>query len=204
MPAKRVTVGEYLRRERAAEFRHNYLDGVVTPWDGGPLAHGTVSVNVLGILHRQLRADPCHLFTKGVRVYSGPPGPAARDGKVGMACYPDLGVVWGEPEFTGYDPDTLTNPTAVIEVLAGRTEAFDRGAKFHAFDKWTPTLADYLLVSTDLPLVMHFRRLPQRQWSLQFHTEPADLVDIPSIGCTLKLADVYDRVKFPDPEPDED
>jgi hypothetical protein len=48
--------------------------------------------------------------------------------------------------------------------------------------------------------VKHFTRQPDETWSYRLTTGRESSVSIPSIQCTLKLADVYDRVSFDAPQ----
>src|SRR5262245_54538430 len=66
------TVDEYLEMERAAEERHEYLDGEIIAMAGESLQHGDISVNVVASLAYQLRGKPCRPLTKDMKVRSGP------------------------------------------------------------------------------------------------------------------------------------
>jgi Uma2 family endonuclease len=113
-----------------------------------------------------------------------------------MFSYPDLVVICGEPEYHDSIKDVILNPRVITEVLAPSTEAFDRGEKFSRYQAWNPTLSDYILVSQDKAQVEHFVRQADGTWSYRRHTGLEANVVIESIGCTLNLADVYDRVRF--------
>ena len=55
-------------------------------------------------------------------------------------------------------------------------------------------MTDYLLVSQSRRRIEHFHRDPDGRWLL-FEAAGADAVlEIPSIGCRLSLAEVYDKV----------
>jgi len=86
-------------------------------------------------------------------------------------------------------------------VLSPSTEAFDRGGKFPRYNTWNPTLTDDVLVSREAPITEHFIRRDDGSWSYYVHQGLERQVNIASIGCTLRLADVYDRIVFP-AEPD--
>jgi Uma2 family endonuclease len=110
--------------------------------------------------------------------------------------YPDILVICGDPLYSDDQKDIVLNPTAIAEVLSASTEAFDRGEKFNRYQEWNPSLADYLLISQDQPQIEHFSRQPDGSWNYRRYTGLDAVVVIPSIHCTLKLADVYDRIEF--------
>jgi Uma2 family endonuclease len=194
-PKPILTVDEYLAMERASEVRHEYLDGAIFAMAGESGEHGDITVNIIITLGSQLKGTPCRARTKDTKVRSGPLK-NSRQNTSGLFSYPDIVVVCGEPEYHDAHTDVILNPTAIMEVLSPKTEAFDRGDKFMRYQTWNTTLKDYLLVSQDQPLIDHFSRQDDGSWS---HNQIAGLearVAIPSIQCTLQLADVYDRIAF--------
>jgi len=194
-PKPLITVDEYLALERTAEERHEYLDGQILAMAGESGEHGDITVNLVVTLGTQLKGTPCRARTKDTKVRSGP---SVLHGTSGLFSYPDIVVICGEPSYHDAHRDVILNPTAIIEALSPSTEAFDRGLKFHRYQTWNPTLTDYLLVSQDQPQIEHFSRQDNGTWAYQRHTGLDATVHIPSIKCTLKLADVYDRVVFPE------
>jgi Uma2 family endonuclease len=168
---------------------------------GEKLPHGIISTNMVGIIGLQLKGTPCFAVTKDTKVRSGLGIASSRTTK-GMFSYPDILVVCGEPEFFDDDTDIIMNPTAIFEVLSKSTELFDRGEKFERYRTWNPTLKDYVLVSQTKPHVEHFHRKPDGGWDMQEANGLDAAVVIASISCTLKLADVYDRITLPE-EPSE-
>jgi Uma2 family endonuclease len=200
---ERLTIDEYLRRERAAFEKSMYLDGQVIAMAGESLSHGRISTNLAAMLHTQLRGGPCEVFSKDLKTRSIKPGPFNPRSRSGLFSYPDVVIVCGEPECHDEYQDVITNPKVIFEVLSPSTEKYDRGEKFFRYQTWNPTLTDYLLVSQDRPQVEHFTRQTDGSWRYTLTEGLAATVSISSVGCTLKLADVYDRVPFPDLEPDE-
>jgi len=120
----------------------------------------------------------------------------------GLFSYPDLVVVCGAMQFHDQLRDVLLNPTLIIEVLSPSTEAFDRGEKFRRYRTWLPTLQDYLLVAQDKPLIDHYHRVEENRWELVSVEGLEASLHLASIHCTLRLADVYDRIIFPIEDPD--
>ncbi len=191
------TIEEYLALERAATERHQYLDGEIFEMAGESLAHGFICTNLAGQLYNQLRGTPCGVLAKDMKVLSGPYLKIGRSVK-SMFSYPDLVVVCGQPQFHDERRDVLLNPTVIIEVLSPSTEAFDRTVKFFRYRKHSPSLTDYLLVAQDWPWIDHYRRQEPQQWVLTSVEGLEATLQLNSVDCTLRLADVYDRVEFSD------
>ena len=190
------SVDEYLAFERSADERHEYLDGHIYAMAGESLAHGIICMNLARECSTQLRGTPCLPLSKDMKVRSGPLPQTPRFRK-GLFSYPDLVVVCGEPLLHDTHRDVLLNPKVIIEVLSPSTEAFDRGGKFLRYQTWNPTLTDYVLVSQAFPIMEHFIRRDDGSWSYYIYQGIDQQLSIASIGCTLYLADVYDRVVFP-------
>ncbi len=108
--------------------------------------------------------------------------------------YPDVVVVCGEPQFRDGREDTLLNPTVVVEVLSPSTEARDRGEKFLRY-RQIASLTDYLLVAQNERRVEHFTRQSDSSWRL-VETAEEGVVSLDTVGCTLALDDVYNKVKM--------
>jgi Uma2 family endonuclease len=197
----RYTVDEYLALERAAEERHIYLDGEIIAMAGELLPHGQISVNVVVSLGMQLKRKPCQVLTKDMKVRSGPI-PMAGQSKKGLFSYPDIVVVCEEPEFHDAFKDIILNPKVIVEVLSESTESFDRGEKFTRLQTHNPSLTDYILISQDKPQIEQFRRKANGEWSYRLVSGLDGTITISSIRCTVTMADVYDRVEFPDVDND--
>ena len=202
-PAEKITVADYLRMEWEADERHVYIDGEIFAMAGESDFHADISANLVGELHAQLKGKRCRVRTKDTKVRSGPAGPRPLRDTAGMYSYPDVVIVCGEPEYFDDRRSVVTNPTVIIEVLSPSTAESDRGDKFERYERWNPTLTDYILVRQDRPLVEHYTRQPDGKWLLARAPGMDSSVDIPSIGCVLKSADVYDRIAFPAPDPDD-
>jgi Uma2 family endonuclease len=114
----------------------------------------------------------------------------------GLYTYPDVVVACGELLFEDEQGDTLLNPTVIVKIRSSSTEAYDRGEKFAQYRRLEP-LVEYVLVAQDRCRVERFARQPDGQWLLLEAGDPSETVRLASIGCDLKLADVYDRMEFP-------
>jgi Uma2 family endonuclease len=152
---------------------------------GASRRHGQVTGNAFATLHSQLRKQPCEIYMADLRVKVQTNGDYA---------YPDIAIVCGEPQFERTPLETLLNPTVLIEVLSPSTEAYDRGLKFQSY-RALDSLQDYLVVSQNTAHVEHYSRQGE-QWVLRDVVGLDAVVRLESIGCTLALADVYEKVQF--------
>jgi Uma2 family endonuclease len=200
-PQSRIyfTEDEYLAIERSSEERHEFIDGRIFAMAGESDQHGEISSNIFGHLFAQLSGKPCRARSQNTKVRSGPE-PKPSQNPEGFYSYPDALVVCGERKFHDQHRDVLLNPNVIIEVLSKSTEAFDRGEKFIRYRTWLPTLTDYILVSQDKLVIEHYRRQSDEEWILSTLDGLDAVLKIESIGCSLKLSDVYDGVQFPPPQ----
>jgi Uma2 family endonuclease len=114
---------------------------------------------------------------------------------VGLYTYPDVVVVCGEPEFEDKEVDTLLNPTVLVEVLSPSTERYDRIAKT-SYYRTMDSLAEHLLVAQEDIRVEQYVKQTDGQWLLTEYFALDAVVNLASIGCTLKLNDIYERITF--------
>jgi len=175
---------EYLEQERASEFRSEYVAGEIFAMSGASPAHNTIALNVAAELRAQLRGRRCSVFISDMRVKTFKR--AYR--------YPDVVALCGEPRFDDSQRDTLLNPSLIVEVLSESTEKVDRGEKFSEYRR-LESLREFVLVSQHRPQVERYERRDDL-WVLSDFTELEQRVELPSIGCTLTLGDIYERVEF--------
>jgi Uma2 family endonuclease len=194
---RRLTVGAYLEMERAAEDRHEFIDGIIYEMAGESPAHADISTNLIASLHNQLLNSPCRVRAKDTKILTGLVSPKRTKG---MFSYPDIVIICDEPQYHDHRRDILLNPSVIIEVLSEGTELFDRSEKFKRYRDWLPSLTDYILVSQSAPLIEHFTRKEGPIWELHPVSGLDSEVGIPSLNCSLKLSDVYFRVEFPPTE----
>ncbi|HEY0172492.1 MAG TPA: Uma2 family endonuclease [Pyrinomonadaceae bacterium] len=181
-----VTPEEYLAAERLSETKSEYIDGVVYPMTGARLNHIQIVSNITVELAIQLRARPCRVLQSDLKI---------RLQESRKFFYPDVTVLCDEPQFHDERRDIITNPLLVVEVLSKSTEAFDRGAKFLAYQT-IGTLKEYLLVAQDRPLIELYVRGDGGEWRYKAAAGLESSLTLPSIECTLNLGAVYDKVDF--------
>jgi len=182
----RLTPEQYLQAERAAETRSEYYQGHVYAKSGGSYQHGQIVVNFAGELHATLKKRACSVGISDLRLRVSPDG---------LYTYPDVVVICGHPRFADDQQDTLLNPTLIVEVLSPSTEAYDRGFKSAQY-RTIESLEEYVLVSQAEPRVEVFRRQPGSHWLLSEAVGLEAVARFESLDCSLKLADIYDKVTF--------
>ena len=96
---------EYVRYERDAREKHEFVRGLILAMAGGTIEHGALIAAVISALGARLRDRPCRTFDSNVRV---------RVAASGNAYYPDASVVCGKLEADPEDPLSIGNPTVLV------------------------------------------------------------------------------------------
>lgn len=187
---------QYLRFERNAEEKHEYLDGLVYAMAGGSPSHNTIAANIGEIIIRQLRGTNCRPFSSDMKTRCLPL-PAEPTSKEGLFAYPDFIVACDEPIYHDTEKDVLLNPKLIVGVLSKSTAGYDRGEKFQRYQQ-LHSLTDYLLIAQDRPCIEHFSKQPNGQWTGAVETDLEGSIFIASINCRIPLAEVYEWVRFAD------
>ncbi len=181
-----MTAEEYLALDRAAEFRSEFLNGEIIAMSGGSMRHSGLQINLAVEVQTALRGSSCQAFNSDLRVRVSPR----------VYTYPDLTVVCGRPMLAGDREDILLNPTAVFEVLSPSTEYYDRIVKFQHY-RGIESLQDYILVAQDQIRVEQYTRGDASTWTLRDYQHAEDVLRIASIGVSVPLAGIYERIEFP-------
>jgi len=182
-----VSPEEYLAQERLAERKSEYFQGEVFAMSGASRPHVWIVANVVIEVGQQLKGKPCRITASDSRLRVTP---------AGLYTYPDVMVVCGEEQVADNQKDTILNPILIVEVLSDSTRDYDRGRKFQYY-RTLPSLMEYLTIEQDEPHVEHWTRQPENQWNLAEFDELRQSIQLKSIGCTLPLAEVYDKIEWP-------
>ena len=182
-----LTPRQYLEIERESDTKHEYHDGEIFAMAGASRKHNLIASNCVRVLGNQLLDRPCEVYGADMRVRVEAGGPYT---------YPDVVVVSGEPRFEDGEVDTLLNPTSLIEILSPSTQAGDLERKSRQYLAM-PELRDYVMIAQDEVRVVHVRpgesdRPPAELRNLD------DVLALESIGCLLRLRDIYAKVKLAD------
>jgi Uma2 family endonuclease len=189
-PVPRLTEAEYLALDDASPLKHELYRGQMYAMSGGSSNHSKIQVALIRHIDIQLDGRNCTTYGSEMRV---------RVADSGLYTYPDLSVVCGTPEFLTPSETTLLNPVVIVEVLSPSTEAYDRGNKFHCYES-LPSLKHYVLVSSESALIDVLTRGASGNWDLRTYRGPDGSLDLPAIGVTIPIAEIYAKVTFDPPE----
>ncbi len=188
-----ISPADYLAFERQSDERHEYDNGRILAMAGESLSHSRINVNVMREVSSFLKGKRCEALSPNMKVAVT---------KAGKYFYPDLSVVCDAPLFHDDERDVLLNPSVVIEVLSPSTEKRDLSDK-QLYYLQIPSLTDYVIIAQDRPLVRHYTRHNDGRWLFAVIDDLTQSLTIKSLGCTLSLADIYDRIEFaPEAEAD--
>lgn len=176
----RVSREDYLQGELASEIRHEYVAGHVYAMSGGTLNHQRIAGNFARIAGNQLAGKSCFPtgsdFKLQVPLGGGEEAFYYPDGMI--ICVP----VPGDALFTD-------SPSVILEVLSPTTRRIDEVQKFRDFIT-IPTLGTYILAETESPFLTLHRR-DGAGFRRETLAGPDAILDLPEVGITIPLADLY-------------
>lgn len=177
-----VSPEEYLRAEEVADWKHEYINGVVYAMAGAQKEHNRIAMAIGSSLNNRLAGTPCEPFGSDMKVYIE----AAGDVRF---YYPDIQVACDAKDGVYQD-----RPVLIAEVISESTRRIDTTEKLQGYLK-LPSLQLYLLVETQSPLVIAHRRVGDL-----FHREVYSGCDatipLPFLNTELPLGEIYARMNF--------
>lgn len=156
------------------------LPGATTPtmMTGANRRHNHVSGNLFQLVRSQLRGQPCNAFANDAAVKTGS----------NQIRFPDLVVDCGTAIDDGF---IFENPKLVAEVLSPSTRTFDLARKITEY--WqVATIAHVLIVDPEKFRVQLHTRGAGEFPTVRIFSNGDDAFDIPEIGVTLRLADIFE------------
>ncbi len=179
-----ISVEDYLASESAAPIKHEYLRGVVHAMAGARIGHNNIAGNTFAALHGRLRKQRCRPYNSDTKIR------VQRDDGI-CFYYPDVSVVCRSNPPTDSFQD---EPVILIEVLSKQTRRIDLGEKKDAYLA-IPSLAVYVLIEQEAPLVVAFRR-SDAGFVREVHEGLDAVLALPEIGVTVPLAEIFEGVSF--------
>ncbi len=178
---KYVSEKDYLEGELHADIKSEYIDGFVYAMSGAKVGHNRISSNTNTAFNMHLKGKPCEAFTSDMKV------------KVdGNYYYPDVLVDCSEND----DDSAFTEtPVLIVEVLSKSTRQLDKTHKMISYLK-IPTLQEYIMIEQDFVEIEVVRK--RNNWQPPEHFYLGDEITFDSIGLTLSVEEIYDRVQNAD------
>jgi Uma2 family endonuclease len=179
-----MSITEFLEWQKLQDVNYELVDGVpVMPlksMTGATRRHDRVTVNILRELSNQLRRGPCTPSTDDIALLTGIRSVRRPDVTVQCGAYEPLGT-------------TASEPRVVVEVLSPSTINYDRIKKLAEY-KRVASIRVVLLVDTEKPRVTVHRRTGAEAWDEQELSGLDAVLDLPEIGASLALADIFEGV----------
>lgn len=179
-----VSYADYLAMERVSDVRHEWYNGRTYAMAGGTIAHGELASSMQRELGTLALACGCRVFSSDVKI---------RVLATGLATYPDASMICGPLRRDPADPDAITNPTLIVEVLSDSTEGYDRGEKARHY-RQIPSLRDYVLVSQHEPRIEVYSREGDH-WALRA-VEAGEAIALTALVGALVVDRVYQGVEL--------
>jgi Uma2 family endonuclease len=186
---KLMTPDEFILWNLEQEERWEFVDGrPVLKFDNGPEMmagasenHDQIVVNLIQAL-RRLRGGPCRAKTADQ---------AARMER-GNIRYPDVTVDCGPRSSRSLES---VEPAVFFEVLSPSTRRFDLLKKADEYRR-TPTLKHFVFVEPGQAKVMLWSRDADGDWTPSEIAGLDSALDLPAIGVSLPMAEVYEDVEL--------
>lgn len=185
----KLTARDYLALESRAEFKSEFFNGEMFAMSGASPRHHFIRENLSIEIGTRLKGGPCRSVSSDQRLLVV---------RTGLYTYPDLLIVCGPFELDPENSHTITNPTAIVEVLSPSTEKYDRGAKFRNYQQIS-SLKEYVLVAQDEAVIDRYVRLSDGSWGLVSFVGLEATLAFTSVPVQIPLADVYAGIAFDEP-----
>jgi Uma2 family endonuclease len=178
LPEHRMTVDKYLAWADGQAGRYELVNGTVHPMSRESAGHAEKKAAMHAALLAGIRTGrlPCHALPDGMTVRIDD----------ATAYEPDAVVCCG----TKLPPASIEmpKPVIVVEVLSPSTRHIDLSTKLAGYFR-LPSVAHYLIVDPDQPLIIHHAR--RSDDAILTHIVREGMITLDPPGLELALADVY-------------
>ncbi|WP_299455871.1 Uma2 family endonuclease [uncultured Microscilla sp.] len=178
------TYEEYLELEQTEGIRYEYYQGEVFAMAGSTKRHNRISRNTLFLFEQSLNAH-CEVFIGDVKVEID---------QHKHYVYPDVVVTCNADDVENDQEVSVKHPSLVIEVLSKSTQGYDKNEKQKAYMRLL-SLEYYMLIEQNTCEIELYSR-QKGLWSYAFYNEPNQIIALPKLDLSLKVSDIYKRVKF--------
>jgi Uma2 family endonuclease len=178
-----MTIEQFLEWQFEQDERYELIDGYpVKLMTGATDFHDRVVTNIIGALHAQLRGTRCRVATADLAVRTRIR--SMRRGDVVVTCAPLRG-----------DLMEAQDPRLIVEVLSKSNTGVDWERKLEEYRRLTG-LAYLLLADSRVQAASLFTRNGD-SWDVTDADTLEVVFQLPEIGCTLAMRDIYEDLTLP-------
>jgi Uma2 family endonuclease len=175
---KRITIDEFLAFAEGREGRYELVRGQIVAQSSERAAHWKTKFALQVALLNAVKAKalPSHVVPDGATVRIDE-----------TTAYEPDALLYCGPEVSD-DSLLVENPLVIVEVLSPSTGRTDKGRKLADYFR-LPSVAHYLIVDCERPLVIHHRRGEGGDIVTRIAQEETIALDPP--GVELRMAEIY-------------
>ncbi len=181
---RKYTREEYFDLLAASEVKLEYYYGYIVAMAGATSNNSIIATNFRRRMSEKLDDTDCIVYDSDM---------AVEIDRGSSYFFPDAMVTCGAREFSDERQRFLKNPILIVEVLSKSTENYDRSEKFR-FYRGIPSLKEYVLISSDRPVVEGFYKEEQGLWRISTAVKLESSIHLYSLNIDIPLAQIYAKV----------
>ena len=182
---KTFTSEEYLRQERLAANKHEFVGGKILSVAGSNRTRSLLGSNATIAIGNRIHGQKNEIYAGSMRVQINQ----------NRFSYPDVVIVNGKPNFADANADTLQNPTIVVETYSKNTNSLDKTEKLESYLAMD-SVREYVLIKEDEMRVEHYAKQNAKQWVYKIYNERDEVISLDSVNCKVALTEIYSQINF--------
>ena len=183
---KTYSFTEYVQLEQNEGIRYEFWDGEVFAMAGSTKRYNRIVQSLARILYPFSQQNGCEVFTENVR---------QKLNRGERYVYPDVIYTCDPADIDNDMAASVASPSLLIEVISQSTERIDTHDKRPHYTK-LPSLLYYVLIHQTAYRAEVFER-NVNFWKYRLIEGADALIDLPLLGITIPMTDVYDGIVLP-------
>ncbi len=182
-----ISIEEYFRAEEKSLYKNEYHDGIIVKRTGALLPYNRLASRTIAYLTFFVEENDYDFIVSNSDT-------KIRIDAFNKVVYPDAVVICEKPEYYDGREDTITNPTAVVEVLSKSTKNHDSNLKFDMY-RTLPSFKEYVLIHQDRKRVSVYSKQPNNVWHLMDYDGDDAVAILHNVNeCPLPLKRLYHKL----------
>lgn len=182
---KNHTSEEYLKQERAAKTKHDFIGGKILSVVASNRTRALLGSNVTIAVGNRIHGQKNEIYAGSMRVQIN----------ANRFSYPDVVIVAAKPIFADNQMDTLQNPTIVVETYSKNTNSLDKTEKLESYLAMD-SIREYVLIKEDEMRIEHYAKQNAKQWVYKIYNERDEVISLDSVNCKVALKEIYSQINF--------